>query len=216
MTRPFFSKDRITDFELFDRHADHMISKIKERLRQGIAVDIQDALSRFTLDTATEFLFARNVQSLSAELPYPSTHKGRYTRPTHPSDEFAAAFTRAQELTLPRTFYGVIWPLFEFWQDAVTAKKDLTDKFINPVIDAALQKKKAANGVYELDKDGGCLLDHLVNQTDGAISNSTYQFIGLYSTVTVTTDYEIIKDETFNVMLAGRDTVRSSSLHARA
>ena len=168
MTRPFFSRERISDFEIFNRHADQMVIKMKERFGQGIALDVQDALSRFTLDTATEFLFGRNVESLSAELPYPSTYKG-HTLPTHPSSEFALAFSRAQEYAFPRAIYGKIWPLFEFWKDTVTAERNLTDKFIDPLIEAALQRKRNANGVYELDKEKGSLLDHLVHQTDGAI-----------------------------------------------
>ena len=96
MTRPFFSKDRISDFELFDHHADQVISKMRERFKEGIAVDVQDALSRFTLDTATEFLFGQNVKSLSGDLPYPSMCKKASPR-AHASDKFALAFSRAQE-----------------------------------------------------------------------------------------------------------------------
>ena len=105
MTRPFFSRERISDFEIINRHADQVVVKMKGRFSQDIAVDVQDVLFRFTLDTATEFLFGRDVKSLSAELPYPSTHKA-HTRPTHPSDEFAIAFSRAQECTLPRLLYA--------------------------------------------------------------------------------------------------------------
>ena len=174
MSRPFFSRERISDFEMFNRHADQVVIKMKERFSQDIAVDVQDVFSRFTLDTATEFLFGRNVKSLSAELPYPSTYKGR-TRPVHPSDEFALAFNRAQEYSFPRILYGKLWPLFEFWKDSVTAERNLTDKFTNPLIDAAL-KRKNVDSVYELNKEEGCLLDHLVHQTDGTVSNLTRRF----------------------------------------
>jgi len=170
MTRPFFSRERVSDFESFNRHADQVVVKMKERLSQGIAVNAQDVLSRFMLDTATEFLFRRDVESLSAELPYPSMRKG-YTRPTHPSDEFALAFGRAQEYAFPRALRGRVWPLFEFWKDTVTVERNLTDKFINPLIEAALQKKNT-NSVYELNEEG-CLLDHLVHQTDGEIFTLT-------------------------------------------
>jgi len=166
MTRPFFSKDRISDFELFDRHADHVVSKMKERFKEGVAVDVQDILSRFTLDTATEFLFGQDVKSLSADLPYPSTYKKSSPR-THPADQFALAFSRAQEYTFPRGFYGKLWPLVAFWEDIVATEKKVTDEFINPIIHAALEKKKAAKGVYEVNRDDGTLLDHLVQQTDG-------------------------------------------------
>jgi len=166
MTRPFFSKDRTGDFELFDRHADEVISKMKERFKEGVAVDVQDVLSRFTMDTATEFLFGQNVKTLSGELPYPSTCKKASLR-THPSDKFAFAFNRAQEHTFPRGFYGKLWPLVDFWEDVVAKDKNITYEFTDPLIQAALGKKKAAKGVYEVDHDGSTLLDHLVHQTDG-------------------------------------------------
>lgn len=41
MTRPFFTRDRITHFELFDRLAENAISQMKTRLNEGLAVDFQ-------------------------------------------------------------------------------------------------------------------------------------------------------------------------------
>ena len=41
MTRPFFSKDRISHFDIFDRHAADAIKQVKERMSQGYAVDVQ-------------------------------------------------------------------------------------------------------------------------------------------------------------------------------
>lgn len=184
MTRPFFSRERISDFELLDRHADMAIEKMKRRFKEGTAVDIQDLLSRFTMDTATEFLFGQDVKALSADLPYPSIYN-KSTLRTHPSDQFATAFNRAQEYTLPRVVYGKLWPLIDFWEDVVQTNKNITWQFINPLIQTALEKKKAAKGVYEVNMEDGTLLDHLVQQTD---------------------DFDLIRDETFNILLAGRDT----------
>lgn len=169
MTRPFFSKDRISDFELFDCHADQVIAKMKERLKDGIAVDIQDAASRFTLDTATVFLFGQDVKSLSGDLPYPSTYK-EPSPPTHPADQFAFAFVQAQEQTYLRGFHRGVWPLFEFWEDTIAKHKNVVWEFVNPVVHAALEKKKASKGVCEVDRDESTLLDYLVQQTDGTRS----------------------------------------------
>lgn len=41
MTRPFFNKDRVADFELFDRYAQTAIARIKERMKTGHAIDFQ-------------------------------------------------------------------------------------------------------------------------------------------------------------------------------
>ena len=167
MTRPFFSKDRVGDFELFDRHADQVIAKMKERFKEGTPVDIQDAFSRYTMDAATEFLFGKDVQSLSGNLPYPSTHK-RSSIDTHPSDRFATAFNRAQEHTYFRiAIYDKLWPLVDFWEDTVETDKKVLWEFIDPLITNALEKRRAARGVSEASRDSGTFLEHLVTQTDG-------------------------------------------------
>jgi hypothetical protein len=168
ITRPFFSKERISDFEIFDRHADQVIAKLKDRLKGGIAVDIQDLLSRFTLDTTTEFMFGQNLNTLSADLPYPANYRGPSRRGRHPSDGFAQAFSRAMEYTFPRAVYEVFWPLVEFWEDTVATQREITNRFIDPIIHAALAKQKTEKRADEISKEEGTLLDHLVQQTDGA------------------------------------------------
>ena len=49
MTRPFFKRDRISDFELFDRHSLHAIAQIKQRLSEGYPVDFQVCLDGLAL-----------------------------------------------------------------------------------------------------------------------------------------------------------------------
>jgi len=41
MTRPFFSKERISHFDVFERHADDAITQAKERLTEGYPIDFQ-------------------------------------------------------------------------------------------------------------------------------------------------------------------------------
>ena len=47
MTRPFFSKNRVSDFDNFERHADIAIAKLKERLGAGHSIDFQVNLIRY-------------------------------------------------------------------------------------------------------------------------------------------------------------------------
>lgn len=166
ITRPFFNKDRVSDFEIFDRHADQVIAKLKDRFKEGIAVDVQDVLSRFTLDITTEFMFGQDVNTLSADLPYPSTYRGPNRRREHHSDGFALAFSRAMEYTFPRAIYEEFWPLTDFWEDTVATQREITHEFIDPIIHAALEKRKAAKEMDEI-REEVTLLDHLVQQTDG-------------------------------------------------
>ena len=202
ITRPFFSRDRINDFEIFDRHADLVVSKLKERFAHGITVNVQDLLSRYTMDTATEFLFGQDVKSLSGELPYPSTYKG-YTPPRdHPSDKFTSAFNRAQEYAYPRGFYAKAWRLIDFWEDTVASQRGITNQFIDPLIYAALRRKREAKGVYEGNEDDETLLDHLVRQTEGADAISHH-----LTSCSKEADFDVTRDEALNILLAGRDTV---------
>jgi hypothetical protein len=41
MTRPFFSRDRVQHFDIFDRHTERVIALIKGRMAEGYAVDFQ-------------------------------------------------------------------------------------------------------------------------------------------------------------------------------
>ncbi|KAH9849449.1 cytochrome P450 [Lenzites betulinus] len=208
MTRPFFNRDRITHFDIFDRHADHALNKISARLREGVPVDWQDVVSRFTMDSATEFLFGKDVCSLDAPLPYPSTYTAPIpfsgvspdvgaTSPAgmHPADVFVSAFQGALEATATRGRFLQSWPLFEFWGDKVKRHLKAVDEFIDPIVGDMLRAKAEAKttgvGGAEAEtnkdhvEDDETLLEHLVKFTD---------------------DPKMIKDEILNIMLAGRDT----------
>ena len=181
ITRPFFSKERISHFDVFERHADDSISQIQDRLREGYPVDFQDAVARFTLDSATEFLFGSDVRSLSAGLPYPSSSSIAASKnaemANHPANHFAHAFLECQKVIALRSRYGVNWPLKEFWVDASKKHMAVVGSFIDPILNDAVEKKKASadveddwKGEWKTDrevKDGETLLDHLLNYTSG-------------------------------------------------
>jgi hypothetical protein len=203
MTRPFFHRERISDFDLFDLHAENAIAKFKARLREGYAVDFQvcyptislclrflnlinatqDMVSRFTLDTATAFLFGQDVRSLEAGLPYPNSVSstplgGTQPADTHPSSAFANAFQEAQMITALRTRFGEHWPLREFWSDKLAGPMSVVRGFLDPILKEAVAKKRAKGQTSIGDdkkneegdrevQEGESLLDHLVNYTDG-------------------------------------------------
>ncbi|KAI0744063.1 cytochrome P450 monooxygenase pc-2 [Daedaleopsis nitida] len=190
MTRPFFSKDRISHFEIFDRHAADALSQMKARMREGHAVDWQDLVWRFTLDSATEFLLGKDACSLSAGLPYPPTSEAARTSGAKAGSEgeFSQAFSQALIACALRNRYQDAWPIMEFWQDLVEAQKSAIDNFIQPILTNALrQKAERASSASEDEKvsDEDTLMSHLLKATD---------------------DYNMIRDETVNILLAGRDT----------
>ncbi|KAK7038469.1 cytochrome P450 [Favolaschia claudopus] len=202
MTRPFFNRDRISDFDLFDLHSANAIAQVKTRLREGYAVDFQDMVSRFTMDTATSFLFGKNVHSLEQGLPYPHNAGLRSSITPEPSTpiDFATCFQQAQMTLSLRSRLGANWPLQELF--AVTDKLQpplkVVREFLQPILRDAVANKKMREGVEEEEdklnnadrhvKEGETMLEHLVNYTD---------------------DQTILRDEILNITLAGRDTTAS-------
>ncbi|KAG1731772.1 cytochrome P450 [Suillus lakei] len=199
MTRPFFSKDRVSDFVIFEKHADDAIGQIKTRLSEGYPVDFKDMISRFTMDSATEFLLGKDVCSLSAGLIYPPSSPLSKDPAVlhHPANQFAHAFHEAQVFTIPRGTIGAVWRVLEFWEDKVKKHMKVCHSFIDPILTEALEKKKALGNNRSLtssaqDKEvqeGDALIDHLVNCSE---------------------EHVLIRDETINILLAGRDTTATT------
>ncbi|KAF9526181.1 cytochrome P450 monooxygenase pc-1 [Crepidotus variabilis] len=195
ITRPVFTRERISHFDLFDQGANKAIDKLKGRLREGHLVDFQDLMWRFTLDSATSFLFGHCVDSLSADLPYPSNTS--YPPPQlltpqgNAANSFARAFAESQEVISFRERYGWIWPLLEITKDKTHEPMKIVKAYIEPIVNEALERKRSTDP--EANSKGGeddeTLLDHLVRVTD---------------------DPTVLKDEILNIMIAGRDTTAST------
>ncbi|KAJ6614110.1 cytochrome P450 monooxygenase pc-3 [Mycena sp. CBHHK59/15] len=190
MTRPFFSRDRISHFDIFDRHADDVISLLKDRMRAGYAVDFQDLIGRFTMDSASEFLFNACVHSLKANLPYP--HNVAFPPPQSNSPEaqaaikFTDAFSMAMMRISQREVLGRLWPLFEIFGDKTAEPMRTISEYLDPIIVAAMEKKRLAGPKEKSDDDDELsLLNDLLNTTS---------------------DPQVLKDEMLNMLLAGRDT----------
>ncbi|MCJ1396047.1 hypothetical protein MMC18_008934 [Xylographa bjoerkii] len=62
MLRPTFVRSQIGDLGALERHVEHLIQRIP---RDRSMVDLQPLFFRWTLDTATEFLFGDSVESLA-------------------------------------------------------------------------------------------------------------------------------------------------------
>ena len=172
MTRPFFSKDRISHFEIFGRHADEALTLLKTRLREGHAVDIQDLVARFTLDSATEFLFGHCVNILHTGLPYsPNLASSKFAqrKDTDQASLFAQAFSNAQLTCAHRTRVGDLWPLFEMRKDLTKQDIKIVNAFIEPILQEAIAKRGTPQDLAARKEigEGDTLLDHLITYTKG-------------------------------------------------
>ncbi|KAF9040810.1 cytochrome P450 [Panaeolus papilionaceus] len=196
MTRPFFTKERISDFEIYTRNCDRALDLARSRLAEGYSFDFQDLVGRFTLDSASEFLFGYNVDSLAAGISYPkhASHKNHVTFHNHPSNSFLHAFNQGQHKVAVRGGGGRDWPFFEFWKDEIVPLRKQIDAFTEPILKEALEKReqrlknKASNDDDKNDEEENTLLAHLVNHTQ---------------------DPKILMDELVNLLVAGRDTTMS-------
>nr|BAL14711.1 cytochrome P450 [Phlebia brevispora] len=197
MTRPFFSRERISHFELFDKYAERAMKRMKERMNSGYAVDFQDLISRFTLDSASEFLFGASVNSLESSLPYPfHAPASLREQPPTQAEEFAKAFAAAQTVISARARLGHIWPWFELAGSKTAPFMRIVNAFLQPILEEALRKAKeekaSGKGVEKKDgvlEDDDTLLDYLVRYTSDPV---------------------VLHDEVLNIMIAGRDTTAAT------
>ncbi|KAL1747400.1 cytochrome P450 [Schizophyllum fasciatum] len=187
MTRPFFNKEKIAHFDIFDRHADDLLRKVKARLAEGFPIDFQDMIARFTLDSATEFLFGYDINSSGAGLPYPEHAKDRNTEEftKHPSNTFVKAFAEGQELTVNRFRSGSAWRVVEFFSDIVAPRREVVNDYVKMIL-ADPEFQKAAQATEQgKASESASLLHHLVSFTK---------------------DPKVLTDEIINLLVAGRDT----------
>ncbi|KAF5357481.1 hypothetical protein D9758_012522 [Tetrapyrgos nigripes] len=190
-----WNKVRISDFDVFERHAEDTLSLLAERLGSGVPVDFQDAVARFTLDSATEFLFGKAVNSLDAGLPYPASHSKTTATITtndffnHASTKFVTALSEGQEVISRRGVLGRYWRFSEFWQDKAAEHRKSVEEFVLPILEDALENKK----------------DEVVSGEVKEIGDETF----LEHLVRFTKDKKVVMDELLNILLAARDTTAS-------
>jgi cytochrome P450 len=205
MSRPYFHRERVTHVDLFAQHSDIAISRLLSRLSESgsPAVDVQDLVGRFTLDSATEFLFGSSTHSLDAPLPYP------HEAPVDQSATFAAAFGKAQEQVMVRFGLAKLWPLFEIREDKVKKSMDVINAFTDPILEERFRMKKEGSIRLKEGKndEGDTLLDHLVNFSDGEPAKSRSIEECWFDILMRIVDENVIKDELLNILIAGRDTV---------
>ena len=133
---------------------------------------VQDLASRFTLDSATEFLFGQDVRSLSAGFPYPqgSPEATAFDNSHHPSNQFSHAFGEAQRMIAFRSFFGARWRAVEMRKDSTKDHMQKINDYINPILNEAVRRKrelKAIKGDLSHSAEAENMLEHLVNYTEG-------------------------------------------------
>ncbi|QRW23885.1 cytochrome P450 family protein [Rhizoctonia solani] len=193
MTRPFFVRERISEFDLFDKYAQKFLARMEEHTDTGAnghpgslcESTFGDSLSlshylfyfwiqaRLTIDAACEFLFSStSVNTLSLPLPtaYKAEMGARGTAAPTSYGSFVSAFDEAQGIIPIR---GRMGPVVNEW--------------VAPLLESAIERRKEylQNGGEKGQPAGDTFIDDLVSSTD---------------------DKMLVMDELVNILLAARDT----------
>ena len=118
------------------------------------SLDFEDLLARFTVDTASEFLFGENLDTLS----YAEDGFGSFTN----------AFMAIQEEICRRNLFGGIWPLFELFEDKCEKHKKVIRDWVDPLVARAvrIQKEMEEKG-QTVDPKDSRFLEYVATTTQG-------------------------------------------------
>jgi hypothetical protein len=176
IARPFFTKERISDFHIFDQTSAKALNLIANRAAAYAPIDVQDLLQRFTLDAAALFLWGHALNTLDL----PLTQPGRVVlgpKGSAPADggsewdEFTNAFETVAVLITRRGVQGDTWPLLELFKDKTEEPIQVIMDWLEPLVRRAMDRKaKRMEGDAKTsahDEDT-VFLDYLSDRTDGA------------------------------------------------
>ena len=171
IARPFFSRERFADFEIFERNWTRTLAILSSLESSNTPCEAQDLYNRFSLDAASEFLFGKTLDTLSASLPVPGTPmgpKGSATEDTWGS--FISAFESAQQNITNRGRLGPIWPLFELFKDKNEEHSNVIRQWLSPLVQQALADKRTLEEMeVSSPMADKCFLQHLADSTNGKI-----------------------------------------------
>ena len=138
MLRPNFAKHQLRGFDMPEDHFQRLLALIPTNAEA--VVDLQGLFHKFTMDTATEFLFGRSVGSLSMA-------KGEIT------DTYSQAFGVAMDALATAIRTGPIAKLFTSRKVIIEARKEV-HAFVQKFVDEALEYREK-NGDADTESGSG-------------------------------------------------------------
>ena len=191
--RPQFAREQVSDLEMEERHVQHLMRALDMALARGGdgwtgEVDLQPLFFRLTMDSATEFLFGKSVESQVSAV---SDAEGRGDGGSgNEVEEFAHAFEVGMAGLATRarfaSFCWLVWP--RGWKDAIA----VCHKFIDSIVLEHLNKLQNPKGEKDLEK-----------------SQTKERYVFLEALAAETQDPIELRSQLLHVLLAGRDTTAS-------
>lgn len=199
MLRPNFAREQIADLATFEGHVQELFELIPA---DGSTVDLQDLFFRFTMDSATEFLFGQSVGMLRSRsasqrreaggsVDRLSTGEGDDATAVteNEGDKFAEAMSVAQSAGMTRLRLVALGRFYysKKEDEAVRTVHNYVDRFV----EEAVRYRQAA----DLEK--------------APAEKEKGQYLFLHELAKATDDKLQLRSELLNVLLAGRDTTAS-------
>lgn len=180
LLRPQFSREQISQLKTLNLHVQYLIDIFKTKSKTGY-FDCQVPFHELTLDTATEFLCGESTDSLlDTNRVIGGGDQGEGITPA----EFVKSFNQCLEVLSMRAQAGQLYWLvdnFKFRKNTRICKA-----FIDHFVYKALE-----------------------NPTIKTASSEDDRYIFINELVKETRDPVVIRDQCFNILLAGRDTTAS-------
>ena len=189
MLRPQFVRDQVSDLHLEEEHLLNLMRALPVGPDGWTSeADLQVLFFRLTLDSATEFLFGKSVNSQLAEM---AGHVRADSKPSYRDEAvLARAFDFAQRYLARRGrfqhFYWLVTSA-EFRQ-ACRNVEDFVDHVVRLALDKQPTDKSNEGGVEKSERERYVFLDALAAETQDPIQ---------------------LRSQLLNILLAGRDTTAS-------
>ncbi|KAL1618302.1 hypothetical protein SLS54_007279 [Diplodia seriata] len=211
MIRPNFVRDQVADLDAFESHVEDLLAAIStsSSSAQQPFFDLQELFFKFTIDSATEFLFGKSVRSLR-----PGSSGADEAR-------FAEAFAVAQAEGLDLIRLGPLARLvgpnrarISTGERAVDVVHAYVDQFVDEAVrfreeKVAEEKKRGVAGVAARAVEKGEGEKKTGKEEEEEANNKNNKYVFLHELATRTTDKKRLRSELLNVLLAGRDTTAS-------
>lgn len=159
MLRPQFTRQQISHLANIDRHCNVLLEIIMQRgTKEGQYVDLQPLFHKFTIDTATEFLFGESLNSLNLE-----------DSDVTNVDDFGKALDECQSWMISRVRAGHFSNFIDSpkFHDAIKICKDLADKYVNKALERYKKRKEAKN--HDDETKSYIFLDELAKETQNPV-----------------------------------------------
>jgi hypothetical protein len=217
LARPFFARDRISDFELYEKYGSKTLMLVHALSATGTPLDAQDLYARFSLDSTAEFLFGECLDTLQGLLPVAGQArlgtKGSATDDTFGA--FVKAFEACQEIVSLRALRGYFWPIREVVHDRMEPHAEVISAYLEPIVQRALERKrKMRQAGIAPSTEHDTFLEYLADNIDGREGTAVFAAILLTSGCSRPEDNQRPAPESAPCR-AGHDVLSSHIRHVR-